>query len=127
MPRDPAPPLLGPQRQYWLTPPKTLHPHPLLPLTIQIKVPRGIKTYPYLPERLFRKTMNTTMMITTKTNEVVPRTLQRGPLIPSASQIILTRGINTNPSLTDRKFTTTMNATTTTTKVKNSREGTSWS
>ena len=37
---------------------KTFHVRPLLPLARQIRVPRGIKTYPYLPKRRFPTTMN---------------------------------------------------------------------
>ena len=64
-----------------------------------------------------------------KTNEeVAPRTLHPRLLLPPSRQMIVPRGIETNPSIPERRFPTTMNAkTTTTTETKKSREGISWS
>ena len=46
--------------------PRIIHPHPLIPLAMQMIVPRGINTNPYLPKKLLRTTMNDTMKKTTK-------------------------------------------------------------
>ena len=63
-----------------------------------------------------------------KYKKVAQRTLHPRPLLPPVRQMIVTRGITNYPSLPERRFLTTMNVTTMTTKNnKNSREEESWS
>ena len=57
-PRDPVPPLHRLQCRYLLTPPRTLHPFPLLPPARQMRDPQGIKADPPLPEWRLLMTMN---------------------------------------------------------------------
>ena len=60
-------------------------------------------------------------------DKVAPRTLHPRPLFPTVRQMIFPRWIDTNPSLHEKRFKTTLNATTTmTTNTKKLREGTSW-
>ena len=65
-PRYPAPPLLSPHFRHGMTSTMTLHPHPLLPTSRQIILPKRIMTYPSLNKRRFPTTMNTTTIKTMK-------------------------------------------------------------
>ena len=63
-----------------------------------------------------------------KDEKVAQSTLHLHPLLLSSRQMIVPRMIMTHPSLPERRFPTTMNATTKTTKkTKISREGAYWS
>ena len=65
-PRDTVRPLFCLQCWHGLTPPRTLHPNPLLLPMRQMRAPRGILTYPSLPEWQFLTTMNSMMTTMTK-------------------------------------------------------------
>ena len=64
-PIDPIPPLHRLPHRHQLTPPRTVHPCPLLPPTRQTRSSLGITTYPSFTEWLFLTTMNTTVATTT--------------------------------------------------------------